>query len=387
MCKLVPGIAFKSVDHYQENRHFLLNNLKNRGMGKSGLEPLILNEVDQLIAHLSSIPNIDPSRVLGNYTSNNFMMMCFSKRWNYDDPQYEIFHNSVARYVKIASILTLGDMLPAIKYLPPMTRLNDECFELIENIRNYYEEYIDENLKNEATSEGFDIVSDYLKIHKDFDKKERENLLDICQDLFIAGTDTTAATLGYILIHLINHPNIQEELYNELDTVLQGKDPEMLDIQHLPLMEATIWEGLRMNPNVPLVIHATKEAAALQSYTIPPNTVVLINAYHINHDEQHFPDPTVFNPHRWVSPEGRFRSELVELTATFGMGRRACPGRPLAKMEMFFFLVKLVQTFILSVPEGEPKPDGCIKGSGVIVSPDPYILQLTRRKEKGECPM
>ena len=106
MCKLVPGIAFKSVDHYQENRHFLLNNLKNRGMGKSGLEPLILNEVDQLIAHLSSIPNIDPSRVLGNYTSNNFMMMCFSKRWNYDDPQYEIFHNSVARYVKIASILT-----------------------------------------------------------------------------------------------------------------------------------------------------------------------------------------------------------------------------------------------------------------------------------------
>ena len=136
-----------------------------------------------------------------------------------------------------------------------------------------------------------------------------------------------------------------------------------------------------MNPNVPLVIHATKEAAALQSYTIPPNTVVLINAYHINHDEQHFPDPTVFNPHRWVSPEGRFRSELVELTATFGMGRRACPGRPLARMEMFFFLVKLVQTYILSVPEGEPKPDGCIKGSGVIVSPDPYILQLTRRKE------
>ena len=375
---IAPGIVLKSVDHYQENRHFLLNNLKKRGMGKSGLEPLILNEVDQLITHLSSIPASDPGRVLGNYSSNIFMMMCFSKRWSYDDPEYDIFHHSVARYVKIASLLTLGDMLPALNYLPPMRRLNEECFKLVGNVRNYYKDYIDEKLKSEDTSDGFDIVSDYIRIHKAFDEKERENLLDICHDLFIAGTDTTAATIGFILIHLINHPNIQEELYDELDTVLQGRDPAMLDIQNLPLMEATIWEGLRMNPNVPLIIHATKEAAALQSYTIPANTMVLINAYCINYDPQHFPDPTTFNPHRWVSPEGKFRSELVELTATFGMGRRVCPGRPLARMEMFFFLAKLVKTFILSVPEGQPKPDSFIKGS-VSVSPDPYILQLTRR--------
>ena len=383
MCKaLAPGIVLKSVDHYQENRQFLLNNLKKRGMGKSGLEPLILNEVDQLIAHLSNIPVIDPSRVLGNYTSNNFMMICFSKRWNYDDPQYDLFHNSVVRNVKIASILTLGDMVPALNYLPPMRKLQDECFKLVGNIRNYYEDFIDEKLKNEETSDGFDIVSDYLRVKKDFNDKERENLLDICQDLFIAGTDTTAATLGYILIHLMNHPNIQEELYNELDTVLQGRDPAMLDLQNLPLMEATIWEGLRVNPNAPLVMHATKEAAALRSYTIPANTMVLINVYSINHDPQHFPDPEKFNPHRWISPEGNFRSELVELTATFGMGRRVCPGRPLAKMEMF-----LVQAFKITVPEGEPKPDGFMKGSGVIVSPDPYIMKLKRRHESEETYM
>ena len=42
MCKsLDPGIAFNSVDEYLVNREFLLNNLKKRGMGKSGLEPQI----------------------------------------------------------------------------------------------------------------------------------------------------------------------------------------------------------------------------------------------------------------------------------------------------------------------------------------------------------
>ena len=182
MCKsLDPGIAFTSVDHYLENRQFLLNNLKKRGMGKSGLEPLILTEVDQLIDHLSMIPATDPSRMLGNYTSNNFMMMCFSKRWDYDDPEYDTFHYSVARYLEIAPILAVGDMVPALYYLPPMKRLHEECFRLIENIRGYYEKYIDEKLRSEETAEGFDIVSDYLRLHKDFNGKERKNLLDICQ--------------------------------------------------------------------------------------------------------------------------------------------------------------------------------------------------------------
>ena len=95
LCRMVPGIPFKSVDLYLENRQFLLNNLKKRGMGKSGLESLILNEVDQLISELSSLPAADPMRVLGNYTSNNFMMMCFGKRWDYNDPEYEIFYKSI----------------------------------------------------------------------------------------------------------------------------------------------------------------------------------------------------------------------------------------------------------------------------------------------------
>ena len=380
MCKsLDPAIAFNSVDDYLENRRFLLNNLKKRGMGKSGLEPLILDEADQLITYLSSIPARDPSRVLGNYTSNNFMMMCFSKRWDYDDPQYDTFHNSVARYLQISVLLTVGDMVPSLYYLPPMKRLYNECFELIGTIRNFYEKYIDEKLNCGDTTEDLDIMSDYLRIHKDFNDDERENLVDICQGLFNSGTDSSAATIGYALIHLIHHPEIQEELYYELDTVLQGRDPSMSDVQSLPLMEATIWEVLRMNPIAPNIPHATKEAATFRSYTIPSNTMVLLNAYYINHDPESFPDPTTFNPHRWLNPEGKFRSEMVELTMSFGMGRRVCPGRPLAKMEMFLFLVKLVQNFSISVPEGQKKPDACIKGAAVIVAPDPYIMQVTRR--------
>eukprot|EP00091_Calanus_sinicus_P009205 TRINITY_DN21662_c0_g1_i1.p1 TRINITY_DN21662_c0_g1~~TRINITY_DN21662_c0_g1_i1.p1 ORF type:complete len:412 (+),score=85.16 TRINITY_DN21662_c0_g1_i1:139-1236(+) len=305
MCKsLDPGIAFNSVDDYLENRRFLVNNLKKRGMGKSALEPLVLQEAEQLITYLSSKPAMDPARVLGNYTSNNFMLMCFGKRWDYEDPEYDSFHKSVMRYLEISVILTIGDMVPLLWYFPQMKRLYNECFDLIGGLRNFYGKYIDERLNTPDDSDEVDIISDYLRIHKDFNDSERENLLNICQGLFVAGTDTTAATLGFAIIHLIHHPEIQEELFAELDAVLQGRDPSMSDIQSLPLMEGTISEVLRMNPNAPLPVHATKDPAPLRSYIIPGNTLVLLNAYHINNDPEHFPEPTSFNPHRWLNSEG-----------------------------------------------------------------------------------
>jgi len=108
--------------------------------------------------------------------------------------------------------------------------------------------------------------------------------------------------------------------------------------------------------------------------------MVLINAYSVNHDPEYFEDPLSFNPHRWINKEGKFRGDLVEKLATFGDGRRSCPGKPLARMEMFIFLVKLIQNFKLSVPPGHPIPDGRAKGGSAAIVPDPFLLQVTTRE-------
>ena len=51
---IVPGIVFKGAADYHENRRFLLTNLKSRGMGRSGLEGQLLEEVELLITHLTN---------------------------------------------------------------------------------------------------------------------------------------------------------------------------------------------------------------------------------------------------------------------------------------------------------------------------------------------
>ena len=38
------------------------------------------------------------------------------------------------------------------------------------------------------------------------------------------------------------------------------------------------------------------------------------------------------------------------------LGKRACPGEPLARMNLFLFYVSLLQHFEFDVPPGETKP-------------------------------
>eukprot|EP00092_Neocalanus_flemingeri_P040169 GFUD01043755.1.p1 GENE.GFUD01043755.1~~GFUD01043755.1.p1 ORF type:complete len:487 (-),score=103.82 GFUD01043755.1:69-1529(-) len=379
---IAPGIAFRGVDNYIENRRFVLNNLKKRGMGKSELEPRIVDEAELLISHIQENSPVDPTDVLGNYTSNVISQICFARRWDYGDPAYAKFHQAIMKITILSEVLGLVDFVPILGYLPNFKTKSIENFENVDYIRNFFRKIIDTKRKENTDGifDGFDIVDDYLNTHKDMTNEETENLVDICQDLFFAGTDTTSATLGFAIIHLINNPKFQDDFFDEIDQVLKGRNPSLTDLQNLPFVEATIQETLRVNPNVPLIFHATKNAAPLRNYQIPQNTMVSINAYSVNNDVKYFEDPFTFNPHRWISESGKFRGDLVDKLATFGAGRRSCPGKPLARMEMFIFLVKLMQNFKLSVPAGHPMPDGNAKGGSAALIPDAFLLKVTKRE-------
>ena len=184
---------------------------------------------------------------------------------------------------------------------------------------------------------------------------------------------------NWTIIHLLSDPAWQDELYTELRSVLEGRAPTMADLQDLPKMEATIAETLRLCPASPLLMKANCETAMLRDYLIPANTMIMVNVYHINRDPQVFPDPDMFSPRRWITEDGKFRGDLLDKTPTFGVGRRACIGRPLARMELFLLLCRLMQTFAFTVPEGQPRPSGSMVGDSVVPGPPSYMLKLKIR--------
>ena len=64
--------------------------------------------------------------------------------------------------------------------------------------------------------------------------------------------------------------------------------------------------------------------------------------------EDNFVDPNSFKPERWLNKEGEFDSSILpgsSLVLPFGTGKRACPGRKFAEVELVAIIIKLVRTF------------------------------------------
>jgi cytochrome P450 len=379
--KLVPGLVFKGTTEYQVPRRFFLTNLKRQGMGKLGLEPQILEEAEMLMAHLEEVGVFDPNKTLANYTSNNVMRMVAGQRWQYGDPAYKEFIDAINIILDSLQVLMLEDLVPMFRYLPDMRKARKETAVATTHIRSLFRKIVEERMAEKDSVENEDFIQSYIKEHEEMEEDEVVKLIDLCQLAFIAGTETTNATLNFAIVHLLNNPSWQEELFQEVTAVLGGEVPSMAILEKLPKLEATIQETLRVNPNAPLTFRATSQVTKVRDYVVPANCMVLVNVYHINYDPEIFPNPSAFNPIRWLRPDGTFNRDLVSSAPSFGTGRRICAGQPLARMELVLLLASLVQRYVLTAPEGCKVPSGQIGGDTLTVRPDDYSLFLQKRRE------
>ena len=71
--------------------------------------------------------------------------------------------------------------------------------------------------------------------------------------LLIAGHETTAVALTWTWYLLAQHPSVAERLYDEVDTVLDGRLPRKDDLAALPWCDAVFKEALRLYPPVPII--------------------------------------------------------------------------------------------------------------------------------------
>ncbi|KAJ8453289.1 hypothetical protein Cgig2_008173 [Carnegiea gigantea] len=100
-------------------------------------------------------------------------------------------------------------------------------------------------------------------------------------------------------------------------------------------------ETLRLFPSVPLLApHEPSEDCTIAGYHVQRGTMVLINAWAIHRDPNLWEDHSSFRPERFEGVKGEaYRLKLMP----FGLGRRACPGAPLAYRVVGLVLATLVQ--------------------------------------------
>ncbi|WRX20104.1 Cytochrome P450 - like 10 [Theobroma cacao] len=160
--------------------------------------------------------------------------------------------------------------------------------------------------------------------------------------MLLAGTDTSAVTLEWAMSNLLNNPDVLKKARTELDSQIgQENLIDEPDVSKLQYLQSIIFETLRLNPSVPLLLpHMASTDCRICGYDVPRDTIVLINAWAIHRDPTLWDDPTSFKPERHGNGE-RESNKLMP----FGLGRRACPGAGLAQRVVGLTLGSLIQCF------------------------------------------
>jgi steroid 17alpha-monooxygenase/17alpha-hydroxyprogesterone aldolase len=199
-------------------------------------------------------------------------------------------------------------------------------------------------------------------------------------EVFMAGMETTASTLCWALLYLIHNPNVQQKLHQELDQVI-GPDrlPKLVDKKHLPYLEATITDTLRISSLLSLAFpHKTTVDTTLQGYSIPKGTTVLTNLWSLHHDPEIWDDPNEFRPRRFLNEGGNFVPPKAERFLPFLAGRRGCLGESLARIEVFLVLARLLHSFKFKNPPGSDLPS--LKPiTGLALMPRPFCVCAINR--------
>lgn len=152
--------------------------------------------------------------------------------------------------------------------------------------------------------------------------------------ILLAGEDTTANTVTWMMHHVAKDPKVQRRWQAEADAVL-GDAPLMNELgmsAALPYANGVLNEALRLRPPGPFLLLETLGDQDILGTTVPSGTVVILMMRAIASDDEAFSDGDRFDPSRWIEAE-QPKAHEPGASLPFGFGPRICPGRSLGLLE------------------------------------------------------
>jgi cytochrome P450 len=147
------------------------------------------------------------------------------------------------------------------------------------------------------------------------DQELRDELLT----LVLAGHETTANSLAWTFERLVRTP----DAYERLREAVRGDGEDKAAV-----IEATIHEGMRSRPVIPVIGRRVMVPWQLGEYGVEADTPVLMSILLVHHREDVYPDPFAFRPERFLG-----RKPGTYEWIPFGGGIRRCLGATLAMAE------------------------------------------------------
>jgi cytochrome P450 len=266
-------------------------------------------------------------------------------------------------------------LYPVPLWIPTPTNLRVKRF--VRRLDRIIYRFIEE--RRASGRERGDLLSMLLSA-RDADDGSRmtdRQIRDEAMTLFLAGHETTANALAWTWYLLSQHPEVDAMLAGELQSVLGGRSPTVVDLPQLRYTEMVVMEAMRIYPPVYAFGREAVRECTLGNYRVPKGTTVVMSQWVMHRDRRYFENPGKFDPQRWADGLAKRLPRFVYFP--FGGGPRVCIGNSFAMMEAILILATMVPKFRFTLLPGHP----VVPRTTVTLRPEHGIKGILTKREAG----
>ena len=194
--------------------------------------------------------------------------------------------------------------------------------------------------------------------------------------MLLAGEDTTANTISWMIYLLTRHPETLALAQAEVRAHAGDLSPERMAA--LDYVEACAHETMRLKPVGPFNSLVSLRECVIGDVRVPARAAVLCLMRRDSVDDRFVPQASSFQPERWLGTGGpaQAANSARRISMPFGAGPRVCPGRILAMLEIKMAMAVLLDRFDI---ESVATPDGGEAREHMAFSMSPVGLSMRLR--------
>jgi len=374
------NVALAGGKYWVKSRKVFVQELMSKKFIDKECMPKIMEEIWSTIDAMAELNNkpFDPHEHLQRLSCNIVFRLTYGIRFNRDqvgtkNTDWGELCDVINSIMRLGGANVKANFSPILKFFEQCTSSGRALERRRHEVVNTRDAILERLLKKHKENLDPNNPQDFLDVL--LTRKEKNKLTDleitfIAWEFITAGTDTTSATMHWLVLLMANHPEFQKRAQMEIDAVCKGKPVTFEDAEKLPFTYACVKECMRWMPVVPLmVMYKASEDAQVQSagrtYSIKEGTQVVVNGFNMHRDPTLWEDADAFNPDRFMqgpdadldikgsdAPNEQHHLKFMPL----GTGRRACAGYILAKIELFLQGATLIQCFDWKPATGDKVP-------------------------------
>mmetsp|Transcript_9189 Transcript_9189/g.13858 ORF Transcript_9189/g.13858 Transcript_9189/m.13858 type:complete len:667 (-) Transcript_9189:1525-3525(-) len=282
--------------------------------------------------------------------------------------QYDISDEEIYMFITEWDLIAKEYVLksaanPFRKYLTAILPERRRAVQACDSVYKLFHRIINNYRNLDSPMEG--TVIDLIMKNPTF--KNDENI--IASELFlymVAGHDTTAISVSWILMELGKNPQEQRSLRKALSNM----KPE--EWSKSELLRNVAREGMRLHPvsSHTVARELGRDMITKKGYFLQKGTLAFLPFYVIFRNNEIFEDAEAFLPSRWENPTESMKRAFIP----FATGVQNCVGQALANAELHSILARMIYEFDFSV-EDEGYPEGSL-----VFTPVGLRMKATRAK-------